>query len=249
MPIGAPDAAVRRLKGADADVLASMVAQEGDLISGSYSSIDLEQSQVFGAFENDRLVALGRASVELPDIWILSGIFHDPVGPREGVRPGRDRRARPGRPRGLGARRALCASEQPAGDPGLCQAGVRETRRADLGRCGDPVRALTPRRKENRRLPGPGPMSEKTDVVRVLNDIADLLDLSGERFKPEAYRRAARSIEALPDDLRRVLGRGELEEIPGVGEAISEKIKEFLSTGKLHYLDELRKRFPPASSN
>jgi DNA polymerase (family 10) len=88
-------------------------------------------------------------------------------------------------------------------------------------------------------------MSEKTDVVRVLNDIADLLDLSGERFKPEAYRRAARSIEALPDDLRRVLGRGELEEIPGVGEAISEKIKEFLGTGKLHYLDELRKRFPP----
>jgi GNAT superfamily N-acetyltransferase len=78
MPIGAPDAAVRRLKGADADVLASMVAQEGDLISGSYSSIDLEQSQVFGAFENDRLVALGRASVELPDIWILSGIFTIP---------------------------------------------------------------------------------------------------------------------------------------------------------------------------
>ena len=87
-------------------------------------------------------------------------------------------------------------------------------------------------------------MVSNTEVAAALVEIADLLDLLGERFKPEAYRRAARSIEALPEGLERIAARGELRSVPGVGEAISEKIDELLRSGSLAYLERLRAQFP-----
>ena len=60
-------------------------------------------------------------------------------------------------------------------------------------------------------------MGTNADLAEIFRAVADLLDLQGERFKPEAYRRAARSIESLPEDVRRVEARGGLDEIPGVG--------------------------------
>jgi DNA polymerase (family X) len=88
-------------------------------------------------------------------------------------------------------------------------------------------------------------MSTNTEVAKIFYAIADLLDLQGVRFKPDAYRRAARSIEALGEDLRKVAQRGALDQIPGVGEAIREKINEYLRTGKIPYYDKLREAFPP----
>lgn len=88
-------------------------------------------------------------------------------------------------------------------------------------------------------------MSSNTEVAQLFYAIADLLDLQGERFKPEAYRRAARSIESLGEDLRKVAQRGGLDQIPGVGEALREKITEFLRDGKVSYYDRLRETFPP----
>ena len=88
-------------------------------------------------------------------------------------------------------------------------------------------------------------MSTNQEVVSILQQIADLLDLAGERFKPEAYRRAARSIEALAEDLRSVAARGELRSVPGVGEAIEEKIEEYLRDGKVAYLERIQKEVPP----
>ncbi len=82
------------------------------------------------------------------------------------------------------------------------------------------------------------------EVAARLNEIADLLDLLGERFKPEAYRRAARSIESLPEGLARFAERGALRTIPGVGEAIAGKVDELLRTGSLAYLEKLRADIP-----
>lgn len=82
------------------------------------------------------------------------------------------------------------------------------------------------------------------DVARVLNEIAELLELIEDLpFKSRAYRRAARSIEGLSDSLTDLAARDELEAIPGVGKAISKKIQELLETGRLQYLEELRKEF------
>jgi DNA polymerase (family 10) len=87
-------------------------------------------------------------------------------------------------------------------------------------------------------------MPSNAEAVAVFREIADLLDLLGERFKPEAYRRAARSIESLGEELKVVSDRGELDQIPGVGEAIGEKIREFLRDGRISYRDRLAAEVP-----
>jgi len=82
------------------------------------------------------------------------------------------------------------------------------------------------------------------DIAAILQGIADLLELQGVRFKPEAYRRAARSIEALPEDVRTIAARGGLDDIPAVGTAIAEKIREYLADGRIPYYDRLRAETP-----
>ena len=87
-------------------------------------------------------------------------------------------------------------------------------------------------------------MSANAELARRFYAIADLLDLGGERFKPEAYRRAARSLESLAEPVEAVAERGELSGIPGIGSALSEKIQEFLRTGQIAYYERLRAQFP-----
>jgi DNA polymerase (family 10) len=87
-------------------------------------------------------------------------------------------------------------------------------------------------------------MPTNAQVAELFRGIADVLDVLGERFKPEAYRRAARSIESLTEDLSQVAARGELRTIPGVGDAIEEKIGEYLESGHVDYYDRLRTQVP-----
>jgi DNA polymerase (family X) len=88
-------------------------------------------------------------------------------------------------------------------------------------------------------------MPTNQEVAELFHEVADILDVLGERFKPEAYRRAARSIESLTEELAQVAARNELRTIPGVGDAIEEKIREYLRTGHIHYYDDLQKQVPP----
>ncbi len=85
---------------------------------------------------------------------------------------------------------------------------------------------------------------DNSEIAAVLYEVADLLELQGVSFKPQAYRRAARSIEQLDTPLSQLSAEGRLEEVPGVGEALSKKIEEMLSTGELGYLDKLRAEVP-----
>jgi len=82
------------------------------------------------------------------------------------------------------------------------------------------------------------------EVAKLLYEIADLLEVKGVDWKPQAYRKAAQNIEALPVDINEVNKKGELEKVPSVGEGIAKKIKEFLDTGKSSYLDKLKKKIP-----
>ena len=82
-------------------------------------------------------------------------------------------------------------------------------------------------------------------VAEVFDEIADLLDLQGVAFKPVAYRRAARNIESMEDDVNDLAAAEALEDIPGVGKAMAAKIQELVKTGRLGYLDELRSQVPP----
>ena len=80
------------------------------------------------------------------------------------------------------------------------------------------------------------------EITKILNNIADILELQGIEFKPRAYRNAARGIEGLTEDITEVYKREELETIPGVGKHIAEKIAEFLDTGKIKYYNQLKKK-------
>jgi DNA polymerase (family X) len=88
---------------------------------------------------------------------------------------------------------------------------------------------------------------KNSDVARVFQDIADLLELKGEStFKVRAYDRAARAIEHFPRELETMIEAGEdLRGIPGVGEAIARKTAELVTTGKLNYYENLKAELPP----
>jgi DNA polymerase (family 10) len=76
--------------------------------------------------------------------------------------------------------------------------------------------------------------------------IANLSEIKGEViYKTLAYRKAAENIAALGRDVNEMWKEGKLREIPGVGEAIAEKIDELLRTGRLQFLEKLKKEVPP----
>ena len=82
------------------------------------------------------------------------------------------------------------------------------------------------------------------EVAAILYEVADLLELKGVRFKPQAYRRAAQAIETLPEDIGMVAREERLDEVPGVGRGIAGKIREIVETGSLAYLATLREELP-----
>lgn len=82
------------------------------------------------------------------------------------------------------------------------------------------------------------------EIARIFYEIADILEMQGVEFKPRAYRKAAKSIETLTQDVEEYYKKGKLEDIPCVGENIANKIEEILKTGRLKYYEKLKKQVP-----
>ena len=88
-------------------------------------------------------------------------------------------------------------------------------------------------------------MVTKETVIKILEDIAVLLELTGENpFKSRAYQNAARNLEKVESDLDEVVRQGKIYEIEGIGEAIGKKIVELMTTGKLEYYEKLKTSVP-----
>lgn len=84
-------------------------------------------------------------------------------------------------------------------------------------------------------------------IAEVFEQMADMLEISGESFfRVNAYRKGALTVENLGEDLRKVLEGGEkaIEEIPGIGKALSEKIIELVDTGKCQAYEKMKAGFP-----
>jgi DNA polymerase (family 10) len=82
------------------------------------------------------------------------------------------------------------------------------------------------------------------DVEAALNEYADLLSiLSADAFKARAYEKAARAVGGYPADIENLDARA-LQSIPNVGKSIAEKVAEYLATGRIGALEELRSRIP-----
>lgn len=92
---------------------------------------------------------------------------------------------------------------------------------------------------------GQPPMDNRA-VARVFDDIAGLLEVQQDsQFKIRAYRNAARVIAAHPVELHDIVRKGgNLQDIRGIGEAISAKATELLTTGKLQYYEKLKQSVP-----
>ena len=74
------------------------------------------------------------------------------------------------------------------------------------------------------------------ELVKILYEMAALLEIKEVAFKPQAYERAAYSIEALGEDASEIYKKGglkALENIPGVGQGIAERIEEYIKTGRI----------------
>jgi len=89
---------------------------------------------------------------------------------------------------------------------------------------------------------------ENKSIADLLTEIADILDIQGENpFRVRSYRNAARTIADMGQSVRAMVQAGEdLEQIPGIGKSLQEKIEEIVSTGKCGFLEELRAKVPPA---
>jgi len=88
---------------------------------------------------------------------------------------------------------------------------------------------------------------ENKSIADILTEIADVLDIQGENpFRVRSYRNAARTIADMSQSVKALIKSGaKLEEIPGIGKSLAEKIEEIVSTGRSHFLEELQAKVPP----
>lgn len=88
-------------------------------------------------------------------------------------------------------------------------------------------------------------------VAAIFDEIADLLDVQGANpFRIRAYRNAARTVSELGTELECMLEQGQdLTELPGIGEDLSARIIEIVSTGRCQLLERLHREVPVAVSD
>jgi DNA polymerase (family 10) len=86
-----------------------------------------------------------------------------------------------------------------------------------------------------------------SDVAKIFNRVADLLEIEGANpFRVRAYRNAARTISTLSDNIAdRVEAGDDLTEMEGIGDDLAAKIEEIVKTGDLKQLEEIEQRTPP----
>lgn len=84
-------------------------------------------------------------------------------------------------------------------------------------------------------------------VADIFDRMADILEIRSrptDKFRIISYRRAALSIRSLGEDIDILSKEGRLEEIPGVGKSIHEKIDEYINMGKIAKFEQYKKIYP-----
>ena len=87
---------------------------------------------------------------------------------------------------------------------------------------------------------------KNTEIADIFYEMADLLEMQGVQWKPRAYRNAARAVDSA-EDVEIILQKGgkkALLDIPGIGEALADKIIEYVQTGKIKEYERLTGKLP-----
>jgi DNA polymerase (family 10) len=83
------------------------------------------------------------------------------------------------------------------------------------------------------------------ELAAVFQTIADYLALDGDStYRILAYEKAAAVFGGHPVSVADMALRGNLRELPGVGEAIEAKVLEYIASGNVAFLERLRQRYP-----
>jgi len=91
-------------------------------------------------------------------------------------------------------------------------------------------------------------MQSNSDLASLFTTIADILDIRGENvFRVRAYRNAARTIEGLSEPIHELLARDPavLDQLPGIGKGLHDKILEYCQHGALSEYAALKASVPP----
>jgi len=83
------------------------------------------------------------------------------------------------------------------------------------------------------------------ELARIFSRIGDALEFKGESvFRVVAYRKAARVLDDLVEDVEILTREERLKDLPGIGEGIAKKIDEYLKTGRMQKYEEVTKGIP-----
>lgn len=97
-------------------------------------------------------------------------------------------------------------------------------------------------------------MSKNSEVAKIFREIAYILQTLDEKksepniiFKIRSYNKAADEIQNLSFDIVDVYYKEKIKgllKIPAIGKAIATKLEEYITTGKIHYYNELKEKLP-----
>ena len=87
------------------------------------------------------------------------------------------------------------------------------------------------------------------EIAKIFRGMATFLEIEKVPFKPQAYERAAFSLESLSEDVGEIYAKGgmkALQEIAGIGKSLAEQIEEYLKSGKIKVHEKFKKELPVA---
>jgi DNA polymerase (family 10) len=91
---------------------------------------------------------------------------------------------------------------------------------------------------------------DKFAIARALEELAALLELEGGKslFRARAYRRGARALVAVSEDVADLVRERRLTSVPGIGAGIAAAIEQLYTTGRFKTLERLRAEMPPGAA-
>lgn len=84
------------------------------------------------------------------------------------------------------------------------------------------------------------------DLSQIFKDLSVIYKYLGgnDRFRALAYEKAAKVLDSLQEDIVIFRNHHSVDELPGIGEGLSQKIDEFIQTGKIEKYENLKKTVP-----
>lgn len=83
------------------------------------------------------------------------------------------------------------------------------------------------------------------EIAEIFERLADILEFKGDNmFRINSYRKAARAIKDLTEDVEVLAKEDRLQKIPGIGSGMAEKINQYLTKGKIAKYEEVIKDVP-----